>query len=426
MRDTVAAPASSLTAVPARPLRLRWAIVALLMVAAAINYIDRSCIGIAAPRIQQEFHLSDTQIGLILGVFQAGYVAAYILSGVIVDRIGARAGYPLFMAVWSCAVALTSLGRRVWQFVWLRVLLGVGEAGCWPTSNKVVAEWFPQPERPLACGLFDGGSKLGMVLGPPLITALVVRWGWRWPFAAAGAAGFVWIALWITVYRRPQTAPAAVQSGATQAGSRWRELLRYPQVWGVLVLNASTATTWFVLSNWLPKYYYEVHRIDFRLLGWYASMPMIGAALGNVVGGWLLGWLIHHRSISVTRARRAMIIASVAMMTCLIPAAYIPRVGISTVLMAVVGMGYSTHATNILSSISDLVSPRYVATLTGIQATGAFILTLPVVTYAGWIVERLGYKPLFVTCACLPCLSIAAAYLLIRSFTPIQLTGSGN
>jgi ACS family hexuronate transporter-like MFS transporter len=259
-----------------------------------------------------------------------------------------------------------------------------------------------------------------MMLGPPLIASLVLHWGWRWSFVAAGASGFVWIVLWMIVYRRPNHASAAVELASAAAGPRWKEFLRYPQVWGVLVLNASTATTWFVLSNWLPKYYYEVHRIDFRLLGWYASMPMIGAVVGNVGGGWLLGWLIHRRSMSVTSARRGMIICSVAMMSCLIPAAYIPDVSVSTALMAVVGMGYSAHATNILSSISDFVSPGQVATLTGIQATGAYILTLPIVTSAGWIVERFGYTPLFVTCAGLPYLSIVAAYTLIRAFAPIQ------
>jgi MFS family permease len=112
------------------------------------------------------------------------------------------------------------------------------------------------------------------------------------------------------------------------------------------------------------------------------------------------------------------------MMTCLIPAVYVTNSAASTLLMAVVGMGYSSHATNILSSISDFVAPDRVATLTGVQATGAFLATLPIVTYVGWIVERFGYPTLFIACALLPYLSIVAGYVLIHQFAPIQLRGT--
>jgi MFS transporter, ACS family, hexuronate transporter len=422
-----------------RRTKYRWVIVGLLMVAAAINYIDRSCMGIAAPKIQEELSLTNTQIGIILGVFQWGYAAAYMLAGLMVDRLGARKGYPIIMALWSLADALTSVGTRLWHFIGLRILLGVGEAGCWPTNNKVVAEWFPRRERPLACGLFDGGAKVGMVIGPPAVAYLVLHWSWQVSFIATGCAALVWIPCWALLYRRPENHPwvneaelAYIQNEAEGEGIKgrtssrgrkltWQRILRYPQVWGVLVLNASTATTWFVLSNWLPKYFYDVRGIEFNLLGWYAAMPMVGAVIGNIGGGWFLGWLISRPSMTVTKARRTMIFISVAMMTCLIPAAYASNVLVSAFLMAIVGIGYSSHATNILSSISDLVAKDLVATVTGIQATGAFLLTLPIVTYTGWIIEQFGYTALLAASALLPYLSLIASFTLIRRFGSIEI-----
>jgi ACS family hexuronate transporter-like MFS transporter len=444
-----------------KPTNFRWVIVGLLMAGAAVNYIDRSCMGIVAPKIQEEFKLSNTQIGFILGMFQWGYVAAYMLAGMMIDRFGVRKGYPIIMAVWSLATAMTSLGTRMSHFVALRVFLGIGEAGCWPASNKVVAEWSPQKERPLACGLFNGGATVGMVFGPPIIAAIVLHWGWRPAFVWTGCIGFVWILFWLLLYRDPEKSSSVnaeelalirgrqkteLPSVTTETLSRidrtqdgpepeialasdaarltLKSLLGYPQVWGVLVLNASTATTWFVLANWLPKYFYDARGIDFSLLGWYTAMPMVGGALGNILGGWCLGWLISRTTPNVTKARRTMIFISVAMMTCLIPAVYINNVLISTIFMAVVGFGYGSHAVNILSSISDFVDQHLVATFTSIQATGTFLVTLPLVTYAGWIVEEFGYTELFVVTALMPYLSIVAAYTLIRRFGPLKIKAS--
>lgn len=422
----------------AAPTRFRWVVVALLMMGAAINYIDRVCMAVAAPKIQEEFGLTDTQIGLIIGIFQWGYVAAYILSGMFVDRIGARHGYPIIMFVWSLAGALTALATRTWHFVAFRLVLGIGEAGAWPTSNKVIAEWFPRSERPFACGLFNGGSTVGMTLGPPLVAAIVLAWGWRMSFVITGAIGFVWIVLWLALYGAPerhprvngaelarmrQEEPDPHAGGEAMAAPRrvpWRALLGRREVWGVLLLNASTATTWFVLSNWLPKYFYDVRGISYELLGWYSAMPMVGAVVGNIGGGWLLGWLMARRSLGPTKARRLMIWLSVTMMTCLIPAAYVDNALASAVLIAVVGIGYCSHAANILSSIADFVPREQVATLTGIQATGSILLTLPIVTSAGWIVQHYGYVPLFVAAALLPWLSVFSAYVLIRRFAPLS------
>jgi ACS family hexuronate transporter-like MFS transporter len=411
-----------------RSLLNRWVVLALLTVAAAINYIDRSCMAVAAPKIQQEFALSNTEIGFILGVFQWGYVAAYLAAGLLVDRLGSGRGYALLMAVWSVADACTALAGSFRGLVGLRFLLGVGEAGCWPASNKVVAETFPAAERPLACGVFDSGAKLGMIAGPPLVAFIILNWGWRPPFVVTGLLGFLWIPAWLWIHRRRSATaarparpfPSAIGVGPRAPGS-WFDLLRYPEVWGVLLLNASTATTWFVLSNWLTKYFYDVRHVNYDVLGWYLALPMVGAVVGNVGGGILLGSLLNRANFELKRARRLMIFISVGMMFCMIPAVHVPSTAWCIVLMMIAGAGYSSHATNILSLISDLVSKDRVATLTGIQATGAFLATLPLVTYAGWIVDRFGYPALFQICALLPCLSIVVAFTLIRRFAPLRL-----
>lgn len=420
--------------------KVRWVILALLMAATANNYLDRASMSIAAPMIQEEFNLSDTQIGYVFGAFQYGYFIFYMLAGIIIDKIGVRFGFPLITFVWSMVEAVMALATRLWQFVALRILLGAGEGGCWPSCNKVVSEWFPKKERPLACGLFDSGSKIGMVISPIILTFTVVTFGWRLTFVLAAAIpGIIWIFFWLLIYRRPekhawinQVELRYIQDDADQPEEEravqskevklsWIQLLRYPQLWGVIILNASTIFTWFVLSTWLPKYFIDTRGVEFKVVGFYIALPMIGASIGNILGGVFLSWLISRPNMSVTKARRIMVCICVALMACLVPAAYVKNNLVSTFLIAIVGIGYSAHATNILSSISDFVSRNLVASFTGIQATGAIFLTLPLVTYAGWIVEHYGYNILFLAAAFLPLLSIVVSFTLIRRFQLIEV-----
>ena len=425
------------TAPDSRPTRFRWRIVVLLMAAAAINYLDRSCMGMAAPKIQEEFGLSTTQIGYVIGVFQYGYLLSYLGSGVLVDRLGARWGYVLIMAAWSAVGAMTAIGSRLWHFLLCRFSLGVAEAGCWPSSNKVVAQWFPRVERPLACGLFDSGSALAQVFGPPVLAAIILHWGWRTSFIAAGSLGFIWILVWLRMFHTPEEHPsvnaaelaairhepdASRQEGVeTDAGSvPWRRLLRCRQVWGIFVLNAATSPLWFVLYNWLPKYFYDARGVRFDKLGWYSALPMVGSALGGTLGSTILVRLLRRPGMTATVARRRMFLLDVTIMAALIPAVRCQNVLHSALYMALVAFGLGLHSANVLSSVSDFVPARLVATVTGLQASGTFLYSLPIATFAGWVVERFGYSPLFVFAALHPWLAIVSANVIIRKFEPIS------
>jgi MFS family permease len=408
-----------------RPASSRWTIVALLMAAAAINYLLRSCMGMAAPKIQIEFGLTTTQIGYVLGAFQYGYLLSYLFSGMLVDRLGARRSYILIMAAWSAVGILTALGTRLWQFVTFRFLLGVAEAGCWPASNKVVARCFPLEERPLACGLFDSGSSLAQVFGPPALAFIILRWGWRSAFPFAGILGFIWIPLWMWKFRNPEAhGPGdgikdTPEPRAVDSYTGWKQLLRCRQVWGIFVLNASTVPLWFVLFNWLPKYFYDARGISFRELGWYSALPMVGAPIGGIGGSAFLGWLLRRPGMTSTVARQRMFLVSVLMMSAFAPAVRSANVIYGALFMTIAAAGLGLHSANLLSSISDLVPSELVATATSIQASATFLYALPIATFAGWIAEHLGYSTLFMFGALTPWFTIVSVYFIIRKFEPI-------
>ena len=126
---------------------LRWWIVALLFVAAALNYIDRQTLSALAPTIQKDLSMDDRDYANVINIFLIAYTIAYLVSGRIADKIGTRAGMMLFVTWWSVANMLTAAARGMTSLSVYRFTLGLGEAGIWPAASKAISEWFPAKER---------------------------------------------------------------------------------------------------------------------------------------------------------------------------------------------------------------------------------------------------------------------------------------
>ncbi|HZZ56626.1 MAG TPA: MFS transporter [Opitutaceae bacterium] len=187
--------------------RLGWVMIAFAFGATVINYLDRQTLSVAAPILTQEFRMNDETSGLILVAFMLAYTIMNGLSGPFIDRVGTKLGYACCMAWWATASLLHMFARGPLSLGAFRFLLGVGEAGNWPAAVKLVSEWFSAKERALASGIFNSGAAIGAVAAPPLISWIVLRWGWQRAFAATGALGYVWLIGWWSIYRVP--APAA-------------------------------------------------------------------------------------------------------------------------------------------------------------------------------------------------------------------------
>src|SRR5262245_50496269 len=175
----------------------RWVICALLFLAATVNYIDRQVIGILKPTLQAEFGWSEIDYSDIVFAFQLAYAVGLLIAGRVVDRLGARVGFAVFLIIWSLAAiahaeattfgpAVASLlglvgltySASVAGFIAARFALGIGEAGNFPAAIKVVAEWFPKRERAFATGLFNSGTNIGALITPLIVPWITVTWGW--------------------------------------------------------------------------------------------------------------------------------------------------------------------------------------------------------------------------------------------------------
>src|SRR5207302_1834659 len=123
------------------------------------------------------------------------------------DRVGIRRGLATAVVAWSLAAMSSAFARTAATFSIARAMLGLGESANFPASIKTVAEWFPKRERALATGIFNAGTNVGAIVAPLLVPWITLTWGWQWAFIATGSLGFVWLLLWLAVYRNPESNP---------------------------------------------------------------------------------------------------------------------------------------------------------------------------------------------------------------------------
>src|SRR5437868_3640868 len=182
--------------------RRRWLIVGLLFAASLINYLDRAAISLSLPLISADLHLLPASKGLLLSSFFWSYALMQIPVCWSTDRWNLRWLYAGAFALWSLAQGLTGLAGSLEVLIGFRILLGIGESIYLPGGTKIVSVLFPAQERGLPSGLFDFGTRSGLILEGILVPWLLTRHGWRQTFLILGFAGLAWIIPWLLIFPR--------------------------------------------------------------------------------------------------------------------------------------------------------------------------------------------------------------------------------
>jgi ACS family hexuronate transporter-like MFS transporter len=180
--------------------------------ATVINYLDRQTLSVMAPVLLERFNISATSYSHIIFAFMLAYTLMNGVSGRLLDFLGSRIGYGLTVAFWSSAEILQALTTGALSLGIFRFLLGMGEAGNFPAGVKLISEWFPPEERSLASGIFNSGASIGAIIAPPLLALNVLNVGWRAAFVMVGLVGFVWLGGWLSLYRKPEATPGAMEA----------------------------------------------------------------------------------------------------------------------------------------------------------------------------------------------------------------------
>lgn len=375
--------------------------------ATLINYLDRQALSVAAPVLIDQFHMSSVTYSRIVSAFMLAYTISNGISGPLIDRLGTRLGYALCIAWWSVASVLHAFTRGALSLGAFRFLLGIGEAGNWPAAIKVVAEWFPESERALACGVFNSGSSIGAILAPPIVAFIVLHYGWRYSFATIGVLGFVWLALWWPVYHRPKTAQLSEEAPPPSAW--W--LLRHRFVWSFIIAKIFFDPAWYFYIFWFPTYLKTARHFDMADIGRYAWLPFFVAGLGNLFGGGLSGYLIR-RGISVTVARKSAMTFFIVLMGAAIPAVLAPTAAVSIVCVSIAMTGYTGALANMLAMPADVFPGNAVGSIWGLASMGAGFGGMLFTLITGWVVDHYSYVPVFIGFGLIPLICAAIVWFV--------------
>src|SRR4029453_4378503 len=176
-------------------------VLGLLSLLSVITYLDRVCIAVAGPRMQDSLHISPQAWGWVTGVFFLSYGMFEIPTGALGDRIGPRRVLTRIVLWWSAFTTLTGTVSTYGLLLIVRFCFGMGEAGAYPNAATVIARWIPPDRRARAGGIVWLTAQIGAAGAPLLVVPIQSRYGWRASFFVFGILGVVWAAVWSWWFR---------------------------------------------------------------------------------------------------------------------------------------------------------------------------------------------------------------------------------
>jgi ACS family hexuronate transporter-like MFS transporter len=395
---------------------LRWYVAGLLCMASTLNYLDRQALSVLADTLQRELHLTTEDYSRITSAFLFSYTAMYAVSGRIVDWMGNRRGYPLFVGLWSFADILHGLARTAGQLTGFRILLGAVEPGNFPAGLRAVSEWFPMRERALGVGIFNSGTALGSALAAPVVSFVALAWGWQSAFVLTGLLGFVWVAAWLLFYRVTGGPPACESTSIKPAP--FRELIAMRATWGCVAARVLTDPISYFLFFWIPKYLQQERHFNLADIGKYGWIPYAALTVGNLFAGGMPRWLIS-RGWPLNRARKTtMFVISALIPFCYLLVTRAPSPALAVAAIACCMFGHAAWGNVILPA--EVFSDRSVGTVTGIGGACGGLVGAFTQLGIGWIVTHQSFAPVFATCALMYLIAFAAVHYLIGELGVIR------
>jgi len=433
--DSAATSASSASpAVAAKALSrvgyFRWFICALLLFGVTKNYMDRQVLGVLKTTLQHDLGWNEIDYGNLVFAFQAAYAVGILLMGRLIDRIGTRLGYALAMIFWSLASMGHALGSSLSSFIFARSALGLGESVVFPASLKCVAEWFPKKERALAAGIFNAGSNLGAIITPLVVTWIAIHWGWRWAFIITGALGFVWVILWLLLYRKPEEHPRLSKAELDYIRSDpqppmvkigWARLIPHRQTWAFVAAKFMTDPIWWFYLFWVPDFLQRKHSLALMQIRAPIVVIYWTADFGSVAGGWLSSWLIA-RGRSVNAARKtAMLLCAL----CVVPVVFAARIQSmwgAVLLIAIAAAAHQGFSANLLTLPSDTFPTQAVGSVVGMGGMAGAIGGMLIAEIVGYTLQWTGsYMVPFLMASLAYLLALGALQLLAPRLEPAKI-----
>ncbi|EIZ82864.1 major facilitator transporter [Methylobacterium sp. GXF4] len=422
--------------------RIQTISLTLLVTAGVVNYVDRATLAVANPLIRQDLGLSISDMGLLLSAFLWAYAFAQLPAGALSDRLGPRLTLTLGLGCWSLGQMLGGVVTSFWQFVGARIVLGVGEAPHFPTCARVSRDWFNIRQRGTATGIWNCASSLGTFLALPLLTFLMVTFGWRSMFVIMGAAGLVLAGIVYLVFRNPPEVDltpaerAFLEEGDAPNTDRrvtwhaWQRLFHYRTSWGMIMGYFGCIYMTWLYTAWLPSYLEIERHFTLQKTGIIGAIPFAFGVLGGILGGRIVDILVR-RGVDPIRSRKIpMVVGLLATAVCTVVAALTPSdtLAIACISASLFLVYVSSSAAWAMASVA--APANCTASLGSMQNFGGYIggALAPMIT--GFIVGGTGQFSLaFITGAAIAVVAAIGYWVLIQdpiaAETPAEAFAAG-
>ncbi len=416
---------------PAVIRRAQRSALSVLVIAGTLNYLDRSTLAIGNPLIRKELGLSIADMGVLLSAFLWAYAFSQLPGGALVDRVGPRRLLGAGLGLWSLAQVAAGFVVSFAQFFIARVFLGIGEAPMFSSAVRVVRDWYNVRDRGLPTGIWNCTSSLGPAIAPPILTVLMLAFGWRWMFIIMGVVGLAVSAIWYLIYRdasevsfteeerrhltEHEEAPATHHATFRE----WGRLFRFRTTWGLILGFFGVVYMGWLYLAWLPGYFEIERHMSIPKTGWVSAIPFAFGVIGSVAGGWIADRLmaagfspINSRKIPVIGGLLGMVVFTVVAAET--PSNSIAVASISAALM------FGACASGMSWALASVAAPsNLTASLGAIQNFGGYLggALAPLIT--GFVVQATGsfVRALLISAAI--GLASALAYLVVIRSEPI-------
>ncbi len=391
----------------------RWVVLALAFFITLVNYLDRSAISYAITPIRKEFGFSETDFGAVASAFAVGYMVMTTGGGLMVDKWGARKIWSGAAILWSIMTALMGLASSFSVLFTFRLLLGLAEGPHFPALTRVVADWLPSSERARSTAIGLSAVPMASVIGAPLITTLIISFGWKVMFVCLGSIGIVWAVVWYFIFRDyPENAKQVneaelqhIRDGQSVSRDKSDDELRHHHLslgtttWKFMLLNPSLMANNFAFFAfgyllffaliWLPGYFETTYHLSLKQVGIYLIAPWLTAAIMLMSAGFLSDWL-WKKTGSMRIARSHLIwICQLLSGICFIPVLFNQNLTMSIIFISL-GLGFGLMPNAAFYALNTDLAKDRAATSLGLMDTFFALSGILAPYLTGFLAERTG------------------------------------
>jgi len=466
----------------------RWVICAMLFFATTVNYLDRQVLSLTwKDFIAPEFHWTNNDYGTITALFSIFYAICMLFAGRVVDWLDTKKGYLVAIGIWSigamihafCGIVTSGILAGRWLvgfegaknaialvsntsviasvsvtlFIFSRFVLALGEAGNFPVAIKATAEYFPKKDRAFSTSIFNAGSTVGALASPVTIPFIAKAWGWEAAFLIIGALGFVWMGVWVFIYKKPEVHPGVnaaelkyihqdndqdvIEKGNLTGRNKTSFIacFMYKQTWAFAIGKFMTDGVWWFFLFWTPAYLSSVYKMDATQSA-FPIFVLYMITLLSIVGGWLPSYFVGKKGMNPYAGRmKAMLIFAFFPLLALL-AQPLGRVSywLPVIIIGIAAAAHQAWSANIFSTVGDMFPRKAIATITGIGGMAGGVSSFLInkgsgvlfdyagqtnMVFMGFKGESAGYFIIFCVCSVAYLIGWCIMKMLVPHYKPI-------